>query len=154
VYQPFVGYQIDATLDVTGSYAATSCYRYGGGTAGRYYYRCFAKSGVYDPCFSRLGNTFDGIEGLSGTLICSGNPTTKKVVELKITSTTTINTASKPWTSKRPWALELSNGTVCLFVNTAWGGLGPYDCQASSPNAKPADCRVPQMTGPLWTTTC
>lgn len=153
-YQPFIGNQIDSELDITGSYMATSCYRYGGGAAGRYYFRCFAKSGVYDPCFPMAGKTFDGIEGLSSTLICPRNPTDKKVVELHFARSSTINADSNPWTSKRPWAFELANGTVCKFLNAAWSGLGPYDCYGATPTTVSADCRVPQMTTPLWTTTC
>ena len=153
-YQPFVANQVDPALDVTGSYQATSCYRYGGGAAGRYYFRCFIKSRVYDPCFSNVGNAFEGVVGLSSALVCPRNPTDNKVVELQIAHSTNINTDSKPWTSARPWAFQLSNGTVCLFVNAAWGGLGPYDCQAATPTTVLADCRVPQMTSPLWTTTC
>jgi len=142
-YQPFTTTgTIDANLHVTSSPTGT-CIRYLGSP--RYDYRCFASppaGGIYDPCFA-------GPFGTARPLVCPSDPTTANVVAFTATSVT-----SDPSTATtRPWAMQLSDGAVCLFVSAAWSGLGPYGCQ---PQPMPiwADCRQPQPSQPSWVTTC
>jgi len=108
-------------------------------------YRCFAKpsGGVYDPCFA-------GPYGTTGPLVCPSTPTSLQVVEFTATSVT----SGRPVTTARPWAMQLSNGQICLFVSAAWGGLGPYGCKTANTAAVRADCREPQPSEPWWSANC
>lgn len=143
IYEPFVGDRVDPALHVT-SRGSGSCYRFGGGAAGRYYYRC----GTDQPCFA-------GPQGTATPLVCPflGNPTTDQVI---LWTATSVDTSAPPATVKTPFAMKLSNGTVCVFVSAAWGGLGPFDCQAAMANASavPADCHEPVEGSPYWTVEC
>ena len=135
--------RVDPALHVT-SRGSGSCYRFGGGAAGRYYYRC----GTDQPCFA-------GPQGTATPLVCPflGNPTTDQVI---LWTATSVDTSAPPATVKTPFAMKLSNGTVCVFVSAAWGGLGPFDCQAAMANASavPADCHEPVEGSPYWTVEC
>jgi len=73
------------------------------------------------------------------------------VVELAVTS---ITSNEPPSAAKIPWAMQLSGGQVCLLVSAAWGGLGPYACQASGNQESVADCHTPVAAQPLWTAAC
>jgi len=109
-------------------------------------YRCFGTgtpAGVYDPCFA-------GPNGPTDPLVCPLNPATGDVVEFTATSAL----PSAPVTATRPWAMQLSGGTVCMFVSAAWGNHGPYGCESGNSAALPADCRSPQSSTPWWTTEC
>jgi hypothetical protein len=141
-YQPFVGDAILPTLKVVARQSGR-CDRYGGGAAGRYYYRCFGPGSVRDPCFA-------GPQGTSAQLVCPEQPLSDNVALFTVTS---LDTSSPAWTSVRPWAMELPSGQVCLFVSAAWSGLGPYQC-AGHPAGAVADCRQPAPASPWWTTTC
>lgn len=147
-YEPFKGSHLKAALHVTARYRASSCFQYGGGVAGRYYYQCFAESpgGVYDPCFA-------GPRGISGPLVCPANPTGHSVTVLTVASSASVGMLGSPWTSLRAWAIQVSGGKVCLFVDAAWGGLGPYDCEAYGQKGFPADCHLPTM-GRTWVAAC
>lgn len=140
-YQPFTGTAVDPTLHVT-SQSSGPCSQYGGGADGRLYYRC----GTMQPCFA-------GPQGTGSPLVCPArqDPTTDDVVLWMATSVATAGYI--PATAKTPWAMQLSNGTVCSFVNAAWGGLGPYDCQIEAARI-PADCRQPQPSAGMWTAAC
>lgn len=139
-YQPFTpSGAVDPSLVVTADRTG-SCQT--GESDGSY--RCFASagSGIYDPCFA-------GPDGASAPLVCPGDPVTDDVTEF-----TATELQGPGATSTRPWAVELADGTVCVFVNAAWGGLGPYDCQVYDSSASPADCRVPVAAAPWWTAAC
>ena len=140
-YEPFVGSEVDPSLRVT-SRESGACYRYGGGADGRYCYRC----GTLQPCIA-------GPQGTGAPLVCpvASNPTTNNVTLW--TATTVDTTGFVPATTKTPFAAQLSNGAVCVFVSAAWSGLGPYDCVGSGA-ATPADCRQPQAATPYWTASC
>jgi hypothetical protein len=141
-YQPFTANGIDPALHVTQRLSGTCIHDHEGT---RDYYRCFANpsSAIYDPCFA-------GPHGAADPLVCPRNPATVDVVELTATSVT----SDPPSSLTRPWAMQLSNGQVCQFVEAAWGGLGPYGC-ASTGGAQPvSDCREPVAAQPWWTTDC
>jgi hypothetical protein len=114
------------------------------GVAGNMSYRCFSGSGIYDPCFARSGAT-------SGPVVCSANPTIPDLVQL--------NTGSLPPPPSGapsrgyPWAIQLADGQVCVVVDAAWGGLGPFGCQ-SSPRGPLVDCHFPKQATPWWTAAC
>jgi hypothetical protein len=49
--------------------------------------------------------------------------------------------------------MQLSNGEVCVLIDAAWGGLGPFSCQSMT-SSPPADCHVPMQAAPWWTAAC
>ena len=116
------------------------------GVAGTTSYRCFAQphSSIYDPCFGPPHAT-------SGPLECIADPTAPEAVEFH-TGALPEPPAGAPPT--RPWAMELSNGQVCILVAAAWGGLGPFSCPAPGATGSVADCHVPQGATPWWSTAC
>ncbi len=142
-YQPFTTTgTIDSNLRVTSS-ASGTCIRYLGSP--RYDYRCFASppaGGIYDPCFA-------GPFGTARPLVCPSDPTTPNVVAFTATSVS----SDPPSATAHPWAMQLSDGEVCLFVSAAWSGLGPYGCGPQQTTIW-ADCRQPQPSQPAWVTTC
>jgi len=142
-YQPFTTTGgLDPNLRVASRTTGT-CIRYG--VTGRFEYRCFANppaGGIYDPCFA-------GPLGPASPLVCPSDPVNTNVVEFTATATS----ADAPMTSTPPWAMQLSDGQVCLFVSAAWGGLGPYSCQTTH-HPIWADCRAPQPSQPWWTAEC
>jgi len=118
------------------------------GVAGNSSYRCFAQpsSVIYDPCFAPPKAT-------SGPLVCpSSNPASSNVIRFDVGS---LPSALQGAPEERPWAVQLSNGQVCVLVNAAWGGLGPFGCQSVTPGPGPlADCHVPMKAIPWWTIAC
>lgn len=138
-YQPFTpGGAIAPGLRVTKRVSGTCN---GPGVAGNSSYRCFAQNSIYDPCFARSGATI-------GPLVCPTNPADPDVVE--------FDTAALPGPStgapeQRAWAIQMDDGQVCVQINAAWGGLGPFACQAPGPRA---DCHVPVPSSPWWTAEC
>ncbi len=140
-YEPFTATgTIDPNLRIT-SHVAGTCVS---GETSRAY-RCFGESAsgvIYDPCFASPLMT-------SEPLVCPRNPATGDVVAFSATSLPT----PAPNKATRPWAMQLSNGQVCLFVSAAWSGLGPYNCQTENTPIW-ADCRQPQPSQPFWTTEC
>lgn len=74
-------------------------------------WRCMTSNEIRDPCFS----------GLSGVVICpNGGPWAHTATELRLTRELPISPASeRPATSGMPWALQLSDGTRCLFAQGA-----------------------------------
>lgn len=141
-YQPFTATgTVDPSLHVTSSVTGT-CLT---GESGRSY-RCFGANppgGIYDPCFA-------GPHGTTEPLVCPDDPATPDVVELTATSASSEPSVA----TTRPWAMQLSNGHICLFVSAAWSGLGPYGCSTHNPSLTPADCRQPQPSQPWWSVEC
>jgi len=124
------------TTTVSGSCQAS-------GVAGNSSFRCFAGNAIYDPCFAPRGAT-------SGPLLCPLNPVKPDMVRL---DTGALPTPLSGAPADRPWALELSNGQVCMLVNAAWGGLGPFQCPATTPGPL-VDCHSPQSGSRWWTAAC
>jgi hypothetical protein len=143
-YDPFTTSGISPSLHVTSQVTGT-CIRYGRGTTGHVYFRCFATGGgIYDPCFA-------GPRDTNAPLVCPTDPTSSEVVAL---TATTVTSDGPPSPSVIPWAMQLSSGQVCLFVSAAWSGLGPYGCQPGPSPQPVADCHTPQSSRPLWTAAC
>jgi len=114
--------------------------------AGGLSYRCFTTGHIHnwveDPCFARLGSH-------SGPLICPLDPAGSQVLELRVRSLPTI----APWSARRRiWAMRLQDEQVCVAVNAAWSGLGPFQC--FYPSEPVADCHSPVMTRATWTAAC
>jgi hypothetical protein len=110
------------------------------GVAGGSSFRCFTNPDIYDPCFAPRGAT-------KGPVYC---PVLlpRDVVEIRTGKLPSL-LKGQPY---RPWALELSDGKVCVLVDAAWGGLGPFGCNA--PVGVVADCRIPTSSEGRWTTRC
>lgn len=127
------------TLKVSGTCVAP-------GVAGTTSYRCFAQphSTIYDPCFAPPHAT-------SGALECVADPSTPETVEFDASG---LPQAPAGAPATRPWAMQLSNGQVCLLVAAAWGGLGPFACPTPGATSSVADCHVPQPARPWWSTAC
>ena len=143
-YEPFTTAGINPSLHVT-DHATGNCIRYGRGTAGRYYFRCFANGGgIYDPCFA-------GPQATNAPLVCPASPTSSDVVAFTVT---TVTSDGPPSSSLIPWAMQLSDGQVCLLVAAAWNGLGPYQCEPVLTRPSFADCHTPESSQPSWTTAC
>ncbi len=143
-YEPFTAAGIDPNLHVANG-ATGNCIRYSRGTVAHYYFRCFASGGgIYDPCFA-------GPQYTSAPLVCPTSPTSSNVVAFTVT---TVSSEEPPSTSSIPWAMQLSNGQVCLFVSAAWNGLGPYQCAAAPDGASVADCHTPDEPSSSWTAAC
>jgi hypothetical protein len=147
-YEPFTGATLKPDWHVSARDSGT-CFQYGGGAQGRYLYRC----GTMQPCVA-------GSLGPDAPLACLlGAPAANDVVLWTATSVDT--TGFTPATTKTPFAMQLSDGTICELVNAAWSGLGPFGCDGfpgagGSPATTPADCRQPvaATTTPYWTTQC
>ena len=114
------------------------------GVAGNSTYRCFAGNQIYDPCFARPKAT-------TGPLLCTYNPTRRRLVRMDVSGPLPAPLPGAPQT--RPWAMQLADGQVCVLVDAAWGGLGPFSCQASSKRSL-VDCHVPTRGNPWWKTAC
>ncbi len=147
-YQPFSAHGIDPDLTVTAHDTGT-CIRYGTQATPNRYFRCFGAttsrgSGIYDPCFA-------GPLGTAGPLVCPSAPTSSDVIEFAVTSVTSDQPSSM---TRFPWAMQLATGQVCLKVNAAWGGLGPYACQPPLTERTVADCHPPTTSQPTWTAQC
>jgi hypothetical protein len=145
-YEPFTTQgTIDPQLQIVARLSATTCFS--GGVAGGSSYRCFTQpSAIYDPCFARPGAT-------SGPLLCPVSPDRPQVTELSLSPLPPQ--AQQGVAEERPWAVQLTDGQVCVLVNAAWGGFGPLGCQPSVPRPL-ADCHMPvQGQGtPWWTVAC
>jgi hypothetical protein len=116
------------------------------GVAGATSYRCFGQpqAGIYDPCFAPPN-------AKSGPLVCVADPTTTDVVQF---DTGTLPTAPAGVPPTRPWAMRLPNGQVCVLVDAAWGGLGPFACPVPVATSPVADCHVPTQGAPWWNAAC
>jgi hypothetical protein len=143
-YEPYSAKgTIDPTLRVTKTVTG-SCQA--AGVAGNSSFRCFAQpsSTIYDPCFAPPGAT-------TGPLLCpSPDPASSGVIRFDVGPLPSPLSGAP---QARPWAMQLSSGEVCVLVNAAWGGLGPFGCQVT-PIGMVADCHVPQQSTPLWTAQC
>ncbi len=140
-YEPFTALgAVKSGLHVTdvlnGSCSST-------GVAGNSSFRCFSGSRIYDPCFARQAAT-------SGPVLCPTDPTALDVIQL---NTGALPAPFQGTGRQRPWAFQLSTGQVCLQVDAAWGGLGPFGCQELRPGLL-ADCRVPTETNQWWIVEC
>jgi hypothetical protein len=146
-YQPFSGTRLKRNLHVAAHRSGT-CFAYDGGTGDKYLYRC----GTMQPCVA-------GSQGTKAPLACpvGGDPTSHDVVLWTVTS---LGTTAEPATPKFPFAMQLSNGPVCVLINAAWSGLGPYSCShpggGGTPSAAtiPADCHRPVVGTPFWAAQC
>jgi hypothetical protein len=116
------------------------------GVAGTSSYRCFAQphAAIDDPCFAPPRAT-------SGPLECVTDPTTDEAVQFDV-GPLPAPLPGAPAT--RPWAMQLSNGQVCLLVAAAWGALGPFACPTRGATSSVADCHVPQPGVPWWSAEC
>jgi len=139
-YEPFTaGGAVLPSLRVT---TTLSGHCVSGGVEGASSYRCFAGNDILDPCFARPGTA-------SGPVLCSADPADPDVVQLE-TGVLPPPLSGAP--TSRPWAVALSSGQVCVLVNAAWSGLGPFSCQPSG--GAVADCHAPTPMVPWWTAEC
>jgi hypothetical protein len=144
IYDPFTATgAIKPSLRVISTQPIKTCEAEG--VAGEASFRCFTASEIYDPCFARPGAT-------SGPLLCPSDPAGDQVVELTGLSLPTP-APHQGISDTRPWAIQLADGQVCILVNAAWGGLGPFGC-GSTPPGPVADCHAPVSGSPLWTAAC
>ncbi len=134
---------VRATLQVTQTVSGTCV---SPGVAGATSYRCFAQpdSSIYDPCFAPAHAT-------KGPLTCVAAPTDIDAVAFDVGA---LPTAPAGVPATRPWAMRLVNGQVCVLVNAAWGGLGPFACPTPAAADSVADCHVPQQATPWWSAAC
>ena len=143
-YEPFTTTGIDPGLMVT-SHVTGTCIRYSRGEAERFYFRCFGNgSGIYDPCFA-------GPQSTMAPLVCPSGPTSSDVVEFIVTS---VTSDEPPSPTLPPWAMQLSTGQICVLVNAAWSGLGPYACQPAASQPSASDCHTPTAAQLFWTAAC
>lgn len=142
-YQPWTAHnpslRVSTTLDA---------HCLSGGVAGNSSYRCFTSKviqnrNVFDPCFARPGES-------SGPVLCPTDPSSRYVVELKVSA---LGSPLSGAPSRRTWAFQLGDGQVCVLVNAAWGGLGPFSCSPLDPGQIP-NCHVPKRTTPWWSAQC
>jgi hypothetical protein len=143
-YDPFTTQgAIDPQLQIVARLSATTCFQ--GGVAGSSSYRCFTQpSAIYDPCFAPPG-------AASGPLLCPSSPDRPQVTELSLSPLP--QAPQQGVAEQRPWAVQLTDGQVCVLVNAAWGGFGPLGCQPSAPGPL-ADCHMPVHGTPWWTVAC
>lgn len=143
-YDPFTAKgAIKPSLVISSSQTLTTCEA--DGVAGNGSFRCFSGNGIYDPCFARPGAT-------NGPLLCPSDPAGDQVVELTGLSLP-APAPGQGASNTRPWAFQLADGQVCVQVNAAWGGLGPFGC-GSTPPGPLSDCHVPVTGSPFWTAAC
>jgi hypothetical protein len=116
------------------------------GVAGADSYRCTAEPGgaSYDPCFAPPRAT-------SGPLLCVPDPTVADITRFAVGALPQVSSAV-PQTSV--WAVRLQNGEVCVHVNAAWDGRGPYACPTPGTASAVADCHTPTQTAHGWTVDC
>jgi hypothetical protein len=140
-YRPFNGATLKADLHVTGHQSGT-CSLDDDVAQGQSHYRC----GTMEPCVA-------GSQGTNAPLACpvEADPTNHDVILWTVTSLEPIVTPAH--STHIPFALQLPNGVVCVLVNAAWSGLGPYGCGGQT-GSTPADCRQPKAGRSYWTTKC
>jgi hypothetical protein len=116
------------------------------GVAGAASYRCAAEPGdvSYDPCFAPPLAT-------TGPLVCVPDPTVVDIIRFSVGALPKASTAAP---QERVWAMRLQNGEVCVLVNAAWDGRGPFACPTPSAANSLADCRTPTQTAQGWSTQC
>ncbi len=142
-YDPYTAQgSADPSLHVTQKVTGTCV---GSGVAGATSYRCFAQPGgaIYDPCFAPPHAT-------AGPLLCVPAPNVTDVVEFDIGQLP--STAGAPAT--RTWAMRLDNGQVCVLVDAAWSGLGPFACPTPAVSSSEADCHPPVQGSGGWSAPC
>ncbi|HEX4126746.1 MAG TPA: hypothetical protein VHX67_04120 [Acidimicrobiales bacterium] len=118
----------------------------GPGVAGAASYRCTAQHGgaIYDPCFAPPRAT-------KGPLLCVPDPSVTDITRFAVGA---LPPASKAAPQKSVWAVRLQNGEVCVHVNAAWDGRGPYACPTPSATNVVADCHSPTQIAHGWTVEC
>jgi len=142
-YYPFTPLgTADPSLAITRTVSGTCT---ADGVAGADSYRCFAQpSGeIFDPCFSPPRAT-------SGPLLCVAAPNVTDIVEFDVGQ---LPSAS-PRAPLRLWAMELADGQVCVLVDAAWSGLGPFACPAPTAGGSFADCHPPVRGAGGWSAPC
>jgi len=98
----------------------------------------------YDPCFAPPLAT-------TGPLLCVPDPTVVDIIRFFVGALPKASTAAP---QERVWAMRLQNGEVCVLVNAAWDGRGPFACPTPSAANSLADCRTPTQTAQGWSTQC
>ena len=147
VYQPWTSQgTISSSLHVTATLHSTLCI--GDGVAGNSSYRCFTTQlvdhrNIFDPCFARP-------QAATGPVLCPINPANPHVVEIDVS---TLGSPDNGAAKSRIWAIQLAGGQVCIAVNAAWAGLGPFSCSPSNPGQVP-NCHTPQPDMPWWFAQC
>lgn len=142
-YYPFTPLgTADPSLSITRTVSGTCT---GDGVAGADSYRCFAHpSGeIFDPCFSPP-------RASSGPLLCVPAPNVTDVVAFDAGALA----AASPRAPLRLWAMELADGQVCVLVDAAWSGLGPFACPAPTARGSFADCHPPVRGASAWSAAC
>ena len=116
------------------------------GVAGATSYRCTAEPGdvSYDPCFAPPDAT-------TGSLLCVPDPTVVDIIRFSVAALPKPSTTA-PRT--QVWAMRLQNGEVCVLVNAAWDGRGPFACPTPGTTSSLADCHTPTQTAQGWSTEC
>ncbi|HXZ62626.1 MAG TPA: hypothetical protein VEG62_07785, partial [Acidimicrobiales bacterium] len=117
-YDPYTAQgTANPTLQVTQTVSGTCV---GAGVAGATSYRCFAQpdNEVYDPCFAPPHAT-------QGPLLCVPAPNVTDVVQFDVGALPAPPSGAP---ASRVWAMQLANGQVCVLVDAAWSGLGPFAC--------------------------
>jgi hypothetical protein len=116
------------------------------GVAGAASYRCTAEPAhvSYDPCFAPPLAT-------TGPLLCVPDPTVIDIIRFSVGA---LPKASTTASQTRVWAMRLQNGEVCVLVNAAWNGRGPFACPTPSTAGSVADCHTPDKTAHGWSTEC
>lgn len=114
-------------------------------------HRCFAGSGIYDPCWTET----DGPSGPS--VLCMGQPWSNEVWRL-LTGTDIAPDPPAPGFDA-PWGVELADGRRCRYATGAHSSLNPagdddadvvdYHCDDSGPGL--SLLRGISRTQPVWT---
>lgn len=142
-YYPFTPLgTADPSLSITRTVSGNCV---GGGVAGADSYRCFAQPNgeIFDPCFSPP-------RAVSGPLLCVPAPNVTDVVQFDVGK---LPTAS-PGLPLRLWAMQLADGQVCVLVEAAWSGLGPFACPTPTAGGSFADCHAPVRGTGGWSAPC
>ena len=143
-YDPYTAQgTANPTLQVTQTVSGTCV---GAGVAGATSYRCFAQpdNEVYDPCFAPPHAT-------QGPLLCVPAPNVTDVVQFDVGALPAPPSGAP---ASRVWAMQLANGQVCVLVDAAWSGLGPFACPTPAPADSQADCHAPIHGTGGWTAPC
>jgi len=132
----------DPSLSVTRTVSGTC---QSDGVAGAGSYRCFAQpSGeIFDPCFSSPRVP-------AGPLL--------RVPAPNVTAVVAFDAGAPPAASSgsllRLWAMELADGQVCVLLDAAWSGLGPFACPTPTAGGSFADCHPPVRGASGWDAAC
>lgn len=79
-------------------------------------YRCMAGNVIHDPCFEPPG----GLDPAHPSVICVDAPWNPNVIRLHLTRTPDVKPA-RTANPRLPWAIGLTTGELCVFVQGATG---------------------------------